>query len=157
MSVPYASAATGTKAREEITKILRRFGCEEIGFMDNFNEHTVLLAFTHRGRRVQLNASAKGWAQMWLRENPWSSRCRRSRIDHEQDALKQGHVAVNSVLRDWIKGQLTAVECGILSFEAVFMPFMLTSDGRPLHERAAELPLPAPQPEQQKVVALPRP
>jgi hypothetical protein len=49
-------------------------------------------------------------------------------------------------LRDWIKGQVTAIECGILSFEAVFMPYMLTSDGRPLHERLAEtdlLPKPA--------------
>jgi hypothetical protein len=33
---------------------------------------------------------------------------------------------------------MTAVDCGILSFEAVFMPFMLTSDGRPLIERLAE-------------------
>ena len=32
-------------------------------------------------------------------------------------------------------GQVTAIETGILSFEAVFMPFMLTSDGRPLIDR----------------------
>src|SRR5438132_10390355 len=50
---------------------LRRTGCEEIGFMDNYNEHAVLLAFTHRGRRVQLNASAKGWAQLYLKVHPW--------------------------------------------------------------------------------------
>ena len=55
--------------------------------------------------------------------------------DYEQAALRQGHVAVNSILRDWIKGQMTAIECGILSFEAVFMPYMLTGDGRPLIER----------------------
>jgi hypothetical protein len=61
-------------------------------------------------------------------------------------ALEQGHVAVNSILRDWIKGQVTAVECGILSFEAVFMPYMLTSDGRrPLIERIPDL-LPLPEP-----------
>jgi hypothetical protein len=155
MSVPYASATTGTKAREEITKLLRRFGCEEIGFMDNYNEHAMLLAFTHRGQRVQLKASAKGWAQIWLRENPYTHRCRRSRTEYEQDALAQGHVAVNSVLRDWLKGMMTAVESGILSFEAVFLPFMLTSAGRPLHERVNELPLP--QPEQQKVLTLARP
>jgi hypothetical protein len=35
--------------------------------------------------------------------------------------LRQGDVAVNSILRDWIKGQVTAVECGILSFEVVFL------------------------------------
>ena len=33
---------------------------------------------------------------------------------------------------------MTAVECGILSFEAVFMPHMVTNDGRPLFERLGE-------------------
>jgi hypothetical protein len=73
------------------------------------------------GPARQLNASAQGWAQIWLKENPYTYRCRRSRVEYEQGALEQGHVAVNSILRDWIKGQVTAVECGILSFEAVFV------------------------------------
>ena len=50
MSIPYA--ATGRKAREEITKILRRLGCELIGFMDDYSKAEMLLAFTHRGRQV---------------------------------------------------------------------------------------------------------
>jgi hypothetical protein len=130
------SGNNGTKAREEVTKVLRRFGCESIGFMDDFEKHEVLLAFTHRGRQVQLHASAKGWAQMYLKENPWTYSRRSQRVEYEQAALRQGHIAVNSVLRDWIKGQITAIECGILSFEAVFTPYMLTSDGRPpLHNR----------------------
>jgi hypothetical protein len=151
MSIPYASATTGTKAREEITKVLRRFGCEKIGFMDDDAKHEVTLYFEHRGRAVRLQASAKGWAQMFLRENPWSYNRRSTRQEYEQAALRQGHVAVNSILRDWIKGQVTAVECGILSFEAVFMPHMLTRDGRPLLECVAEL-LPKAD---EKVVALP--
>lgn len=77
---------------------------------------------------------------------------RTSRQDHEAGALRQGHVAVNSMLRDWVKAQVTAVECGILSFEAVFMPFMLGTDGRPLIERVADL---LPRPDPPKVVALP--
>jgi hypothetical protein len=154
MAISYASATSGENARKEITKILRRFGCEEIGFMDNFNEHEVLLAFKRRGRPVQLKASAKGWAQMFLKQNPWSYSRRSSRADWEQNALRQGHIAVNSILRDWMKGQITAIECGILSFEAVFMPYMLTADGRPLIERLAESHL-LPAPEEPKVVPLP--
>jgi hypothetical protein len=154
MSVPYASATTGVKAREEISKVLRRFGCESIGFMDDFEQHEILLAFKHRGRQVQLRASAKGWAQMFLKDQPWGYRHRSTRQEYEQAALRQGHVAVNSILRDWIKGQVTAVECGILSFEAVFMPFMLTHDGRPLLERVSEL---LPNPDDEKVVQLPAP
>ena len=132
MSVPYEGATTGNKARDEITKILRRFGCEAVGFHDDFSEHRVTLVFSHRGRRVNLRASAKGWAAMWLKEHPWGqSRSRVPRQVHEQRALNQGLIAVNSILRDWIKGQVTAVECGILEFDAVFLPFMLTADGRP--------------------------
>jgi hypothetical protein len=104
---------------------------------------------------VQLKVSAKGWAQLHLKEQPWNYSRRGTRQEYEEAALKQGYISVNSILRDWMKGQVTAIECGILSFEAVFMPFMLTSDGRPLHERASELPLP--QPEQPKVITLARP
>jgi hypothetical protein len=101
---------------------------------------------------VQLHASAKGWAQMWLKANPWTYRHRTPRVEYEQAALRQGRMAVNSMLRDWIKGQVTAIESGLLSFEAVFMPYMLTADGRPLIERVAEL---LPKAEEPKVVALP--
>jgi hypothetical protein len=146
MSTPYASATSDRRARDDITKILRRFGCDSVGFVNDWEKHEVILALTHRGRPVQLRASAKGWAQMHLKEGPWTPRRRVTRIEHEQAALKQGHVAVNSILRDWIKGQVTAIETGILSFKAVFMPHMLTADGRPVIERIKdENLLPSPQ------------
>lgn len=141
MSVPYANASSGMKARDEITKMLQRFGCESVGFMDEFAESSVLLAFKHRGRPVQLRASAKGWAAMWLKENPWTYKRKSTKQEWEQAALRQGFVVINSILRDWVKGQITAVECGMLSFEAVFMPYMLTDDGRPLVERLGSLNL----------------
>ncbi len=125
--------------------MLQRFGCDSVGFMDDFAKNSVLLAFKHRGRDVQLKASANGWAQMYLKENPWNSRRKGQRHEYEQAAVAQGLIAINSILRDWVKGQLTAVECGVLSFEAVFMPHMLTNDGRPLIERVQEAKL-LPQP-----------
>lgn len=144
--VPYENATSGAAARDEIMKLLRRMGCESVGFMDDFEDSSVLLAFRHRGRQVNLKASAKGWAAMYLRARPYNpSRMRRTRADYEQAALRQGFVAINSILRDWVKGQVTAVECGMLSFEAVFMPHMLTEDGRTVIERIIEAKiLPAP-------------
>lgn len=135
VAVPYENATSGGKAREEITALLRRMGCESVGFMDDFDEHCVLLAFKHRGRAVQLKASAKGWAQMYIKARPFGAHTRGTRQDYEQKALRQGLVAVNSILRDWVKGQVVAVECGIMSFEAVFVPHMLTADGTPVLER----------------------
>ncbi len=137
MSVPYASTSSGHAARGDITKMLQRFGCESVGFMDDFENQLLLLAFKHRGRSMQLQASAKGWAAMYLKEHPWSYSRKLDKKAYEQAALKQGLIAVNSILRDWVKGQITAVETGILSFDAVFMPYMLTDNGQTLIERVA--------------------
>ena len=143
MSLPYANATSGVRARGEILSILRRFGAESVGFMDEFETGTLLLAFKWRGRSVQLHASAQGWASAFLKENPWTARRRYNRHDWEQRALEQGMKAVNSILRDWVKGQVTAIETGILTFEHVFFSHMLTSDGTPLIDHARKL-LPAP-------------
>lgn len=144
-AVPYESATSGDAARGEITKILRRFGCSEIGFMDNFDNKEVLLHFVHRGNTVQLRASAKGWAALYLKAHPHTYRMRRSAQQHQAFAINQGLIAINSILRDWVKGQITAVECGVLSFTAVFMPHMIAADGRPMIEHMIESKmLPAP-------------
>ena len=90
---------------------------------------------------------------MWLKENPWTYTRRCTKQEWEQRALKQGLVAVNSALRDWIKGQVTAVETGILSFEAVFMPHMIAKDGQATNQHIPEL---LPKPEEPKVIALAR-
>jgi len=134
-AIPYASATNGAAAREEITKIPRHFGCESVGFMDDFAQQTVLLAFTHRGRQVQPRASAKGCMQMYLKETPSGPRRRGPRQDYEAAVLQRGLIAGSSILCDWMKGQMTAIECGLLSSDSVFLPYMLVEDGRLSLER----------------------
>ena len=130
MPLPYESATSGDKARGEISRILRRFGCESVGFMDEFSDKSLILAFKWRGRNVQLRASAQGWANTYLKEKPWNNYRRSNQHEYEEKALNQGMIAVNSILRDWVKGQVTAVETGILTFEEVFVPHMLASNGK---------------------------
>lgn len=132
MPIPYASTSSGSKARAEIQKILKNFECDSVGFMDDFSCHTLTLAFTWKGRQVQLKASAQGWANAYLKENPWTHQRKSNKEDWQRKALAQGLIAVNSILRDWVKGQITAVETGILSFEAVFMPYTLLPSGKTL-------------------------
>jgi hypothetical protein len=151
--IPYQTATSDQGARAEATKTLRRFGCEQIGIMDDFENGEVLVAFTHRGRRVQIPFSARGWATMFLKARPYSYRMRTSRIDYEQNALRQGHIAVNSMIRDQIKSDVTRIESGILSFEEVFLPHTLTADGRRVIERERVQEL-LPKPAEQKVVSL---
>ena len=47
---------------------------------------------------------------LYLRENPWHTRRRCNEAEWEQKALEQGMIAVNSILRDWVRGQVTAIE-----------------------------------------------
>ncbi len=88
---------------------------------------------------VQMEASAKGWGTMYLKQNPWNHYRRMGKEEYEKKWLDQGFIAVNSILRDWIKGQMTALEIGVLTFEGIFMPYMLTADGTPLFEKAMPL------------------
>ncbi len=55
---------------------------------------------------------------------------RATRADHEAKALKVGGVAVYSILRDWVKGQVTAIEIGMLTFEAAFLSHILLPNGQ---------------------------
>lgn len=142
--VPYASATSGEAARREITKLLRRMGCERVGFEDDFEQKSVLLAFVHRGRPIHFEASARGWAAWYLKETPWSTRMRKTKQQHEASALEQGLIAVNSILRDWVKGQVAAVECGLMPVEAVFLAHMITNDGRTFFQRLGETKMLAP-------------
>ena len=135
-AVPYASATSGAAARDEILRLLRRFGCQSVGFMDDFQTHTLTLQFSYRDRNVILSASAQGWANYYLREHPWTSRRQGDERDYKQKWLQQGMVAINSILRDWVKGQLTAIETGILTFDHIFLPYMLTPSGETVAELA---------------------
>ena len=73
MTLPYASASSGAAACNEIVKILQRFGCTSVGFMDEFETHTLILAFAWRRRRSCGRRRRAGQTPI-RRANPWSSR-----------------------------------------------------------------------------------
>lgn len=129
MPLPYATATSGKTAMNEVQRILQSFGATSFGYMENFEDGTLTVQFMWRERRVTINANAKGYAAALLREKPYTTRMRGTRADYETKALKQGQIAVYSILRDWIKGQITAVEVGMLSFEGVFLGQIMLPNG----------------------------
>lgn len=131
---PYANASSGHRARDDIRELLAGFGCKSVGFMDDFEDQTVLLAFRYKEKNIQLKASAKGWARLYCRNSPRSPRSRTPTSQYESAALRQGMIAVNSILRDWIKGQMTAIECGVTQFDHVFLPYMVMPNGQTVAE-----------------------
>ena len=137
--LPYENATAGDKAIAECERILARFGCERFGTMTDNEGGFLNLQFDWRGRRVSVEASWKGYAALWLKAHPYSSRSRGRLVDHERKALEQAKVSVRSILRDWIKGQTMAIESGLLSFEAAFLGQMMLPSGERLVDVAVPM------------------
>ena len=129
MILPYANATSGNNALDNINKILTGFGCTRFGTMTDNEAGELIVQFTYRSRDVTVRASHRGYAAAWLRAHPYSYRMRKTKVQHEQAALEQARVSVCSLLRDWIKGQVTAVEVGILTFEGAFLGQILLPTG----------------------------
>jgi len=130
MSLPYENATSGQNAIRDIQKMLKQFGCAKFATGEDFDTGELFIQFEHRGRMVNLTASAKGYAAAWLKENPWNNRRKNSRAEHESKALDIGSVAVYSILRDWVKGQVTAIEIGMMSFESAFLSHIMLPSGK---------------------------
>lgn len=139
MTLPYESATSGERALGELQKLLRGFGCAKFGSMIDDTLGEVLVQFEYRGRQVHVKASQRGYAAAWLREHPYVQRTRGSKIDHEKKALNIASVAVYSILRDWVKGQITAIETGVLTFEGAFLGQIMLSNGRTVLEQVTDV------------------
>lgn len=130
MKLPYETATAGDRALVELQRTLAKFGCQSFSTGVDAEHGLTVVTFRWRDRTVRLEASWKGYAQAMIRGRTFKSWQQEKRAKAEGLALEQARVSVCSVLRDWVKGQITAVECGVLSFEAAFMPHMLLKDGR---------------------------
>lgn len=129
MTLPYSNATSGQNAMTEIQKILQKFGCQSFGHYTDFEAKKMVVQFKYRDMPISVEANFQGYAMAWLKENPWSNRMKLSRVDHERKALDKANIAVYSILRDWIKGQVMAIECGILSFQGAFLGQILLPSG----------------------------
>lgn len=147
MALPYENTTSGDRAVQDMQKILQRFGCSKFGQMMDWDAGELLVQFEFRGQPVSVKASVNGYAQAWIKEHPYSHRSRSSRVDHERKAKQIAGVAVYSILRDWIKGQTTAIETGILSFEGAFLGQILLANGKTVLEHAQAVQL-LPQPKE---------
>lgn len=146
MPLPYENSTSGEKALGEIQKILRGFGCSKFGSMTDDDAQEIMVQFEFRGQPVSVRASVRGYAAAWLKEHPYTSRMRSTKADHERKAMEIASTAVYSILRDWIKGQTTAIETGILTFEGAFLGQLMLPSGKTFleHAQAAKM-LPAPK------------
>jgi hypothetical protein len=142
-SLPYENAQSGTRAIHEIEKTLEAVGASAFGYEEDWDKGEVRVRFVLRGR---------GWhrsqpAHLWLSRHPYSSRMRITRTEYERRAFQQGQTAAYSVLRDCIKGLVTAIATGAIPFEAAIRRSAGLPSGETVLERI----------EQANVLSLPPP
>ncbi len=136
MSLPYENTTAGNKALAELQSMLRQFGCNKFGSMQDDSEGVLIVQFEYRGQMVSVKASINGYAQAWLKEHPYSNRMRKTKVEHERAAKEVASIAVYSIIRDWTKGQIMAIETGVLSCEGAFLGPILLPSGKTVLEHA---------------------
>lgn len=134
MSLPYENATSGSRALDDIRKVLTNFGASRFGTMTDNEKQEILVQFTYRARDISVRASVSGYAKAYLDVHPWTYRSRKTQVQAEREALDQAQISVCSILRDWIKGQITAIEVGLLSFEGAFLGQILLPTGKTVLE-----------------------
>lgn len=128
--LPYETASSGKRALQDMQDALERFGAQAFGTMFDYERSVLVVQFRHRGYTVVIEASVQGYAAAWLRAHPWSHRMHRSKLEHEREANRVAQLATYSILRDWLKGQVAAIECGVLSFEGAFLGQIMLPNGQ---------------------------
>jgi hypothetical protein len=138
MTLPYENARSGENAYREIQKILDGYGCDMFGMQTRNVEGATLIQFEYKNRQISVKASWKGYAAAWLQQNPWSSRKQMSEKQWHEKAAEKGKIAVPSILRDWIKSQITMLEIQALTFDEAFLSHILLPGGERIIEAVSK-------------------
>lgn len=127
-TIPYQDS-TAKAPLAELQRTLDKFGCSMFGTAKDTERGVTMVQFKWRNRQVSVEASWNGYAVALGKVRPCKIYGAQAKAEHHAKLLKQAQVSVECCLRDWIKGQTVAVECGVMSFEAAFMPHMLLPNG----------------------------
>lgn len=124
------------KTRGDIYALLSDWGISNIGFLDHFDEGKAELQFVWKRDDVKYAArfTIKLPTDKELEERAYHA-TQHYFLDSKFQKLKamrgqQEH----RVLYLWIKAALNAVETGIVSAEAIFLPFIVGKDGQTVAE-----------------------
>src|SRR5882724_6204222 len=115
MTLPYENATSGARAIKDMQRILQTFGCANFDTMMDHQSGELMVQFEYRSREVSIKASIEGYAAAWLEDHPHTDKTT-SKFEHGRKAKHVASIAIYSILRDWIKGQITAIETGLLTF-----------------------------------------
>jgi len=134
-ALPYENATTGKRALAEMEKILRDVGASKFAHAEDFDGGDITVAFVVHKQPISLKVSARGYAAAWLKRHPYTWRMRITEVEHARRALALGRVATWSILRDWLKAQVAAIEAGLLTWDEAFLAQTVLPGGETVMQR----------------------
>ncbi len=121
------------RSKGEITKLLRDWGCDRLGWQEDFVNGRVGLVFIWTreeqsyGARIELLLpSEKDYREDPANRNKQTGQVVEARI---RNALERQGRAEFRLLLLWLKASFHAVDAGIIRPEVLFMPFFVTKGG----------------------------
>lgn len=93
-----------------------------------------LIATKHGERAFRLPARIEGVYRVLYQGVPIRWREERDRRAEERARQERARMVAWRILKTWLEGQLAVVQAGLVSMEAVFLPYMELETGRTLSE-----------------------
>lgn len=81
-------------------------------------------------KALEGRASIRSQAVARIKQNRWSDRRPTNRAQQAEKAPDQAKISGCSILRHWLKSQITAIDVGVVSFDCAFLGQMILQDGR---------------------------
>ena len=133
--LPYSTSKSDpAKAQKRIREMLLKFGVDRIIFDDNFKQFELAVMFVYKDYPVRLPVNYGKLAEMYLKEDPYTSRKHCARDEWDADKRDIAYRASFSLLEDFLKGLVTMVEMDIFSFEEIFISYFTDNQGQRLGE-----------------------
>lgn len=131
------TTVTEDRSRQEIERMLMKYGASRFGCMSDYEHRIALIEFSYRKIAIQMriplpDPKAK---QFTMKERGYGLRSANVARDLFSKEVRRRWRSLSLAL----KAKLVAVEDGITTFENEFMPYMVTDNGQTLAERFGHL------------------
>lgn len=126
------------RSRSEIDKLLREWGADGIQWSDNFRSNQVVLRFLWEtaGGKYLARFEVRLPSSEDLEPDAIDKRTRKVSQARLQKLLEERGKREHRVLLLWLRAALNAVQLGIVTAEALFLPFLEGRDGKTVAEFA---------------------
>ena len=113
------------RSREEIERLLIRFGAGQFGYMTDVESGRAHIMFVYRCMRFRISVLLPGQEEFKLTPKGRAKKESQIHIDLEREITRRWRS-----LTLLVKAKLVAVEDNVATFEEEFLPYLMWGDGR---------------------------